>query len=293
MVLFISGVARVTAHPPDRTGWLFIAGSAVLLVLWVVVEKRGKAPSFPVGLFRSGSFVAAVVVGIAGPVAVSATALALSDAVQYVRQASSFTATLWLEPFYVAGGVGGLVAGRLLSNGVTERKVMTVGSLLAAAGFLLLIPAGPDSSPWLYLPGIVVAGAGIFSAMTAQGQVFVKAVSDQAYGAVTSSKTTVSQLGSALGMVFTMLFLKVFMGLDLYRDLKAAGATEEDVRATVSTLQAAAETGGTDLSAFPAAVKHGLDSMSTALSGVMLLSAAVMLAAAAAVWLLMRERRGR
>ena len=146
---------------------------------------------------------------------------------------------------------------------------MTVGSLLAAAGFLLLIPAGPDSSPWLYLPGIVVAGAGIFSAMTAQGQVFVKAVSDQAYGAVTSSKTTVSQLGSALGMVFTMLFLKVFMGLDLYRDLKAAGATEEDVHATVSTLQAAAETGGTDSSAFPAAV---------------------MLAAAAAVWLLMRER---
>ena len=76
-------------------------------MLWVVVEKRGKAPSFPVDLFRSGSFVAAVVVGIAGPVAVSATALTPSDAVQYVRQASSFTATLWLEPFYVAGGVGG------------------------------------------------------------------------------------------------------------------------------------------------------------------------------------------
>ena len=294
MVLVISGVSRVTAHPPDRAGWLFIAAGVVLFVIWVIVELRGRAPAFPVRIFRSRAFAAAVVVGLAGPVVTAAMALTVSDAVQYVQQSSAFATTLSLEPFYIAGGVGGLIAGRLLSSGVSERRVMTLSPLVAAAGFLALVPLTPDSSPWLFLPGVVIAGAGIFAGMTAQAQVIIHAVTKDAYGAVTSSKTSIGQLGSALGMVLTMLVIKIFAGLDLYRDLKAAGITEAQVHSALSTIESGSAPGGPpDLADFPHAVGQALHSMSTALHGVMLVSAVVMVGAAALVWVLMRQPRPR
>jgi len=266
MVLVISGVSRVTAHPPDRVGWLFILGGAAAFALWVLVELRGRAPAFPVRIFASRRFVAAVVVGLAGPVVTAAMALTLSDAVQYVRQGSAFSATLVLEPFYISGAIGGVLAGRLLSNGVPERRVLTLSALLAAAGFLSLVPLDRDSPALLFLPGIVVAGAGIFAGQTAQAQVIATAVSGESYGAVTSSKTSIGQLGSALGMVLTMLVLKVFLGLDVYRDLKAGGVTEADVQAARTTLEASAATAGPPSPQdFPAAVSQIAGSLSTAL----------------------------
>lgn len=292
MVLVISGVSRVTAHPPDRAGWLFMAGGVAVFALWVFVELKGRAPAFPVRIFASRRFLAAVVVGLAGPIVTAAVALTLSDSVQYVRQGSAFAATLVLEPFYISGAVGGVIAGRLLSNGMSERRVMIVSSLLAAAGFLTFTPLDRGSPALLFLPGIVIAGAGIFAGQTAQAQLIVNAVTGNAYGAVTSSKTSIGQLGSAIGMVVTMLVLKVFLGLDLYRDLKAAGVTEADVHAARATLESATATSGpASPQDFPAAVSQVTGSLSTALHGVMLVAAAVMVATAALVWWLMRERR--
>ena len=292
MVLVISGVSRVTAHPPDRTGWLFIAGGAAAFAVWVLVELRGRAPAFPVRIFASRRFLAAVLVGLTGPIVTAAVALTLSDAVQYVRQGSAFAATLVLEPFYIAGAIGGVIAGRLLSNGVPERRVLIGSSLLAAGGFLLFTPLTRQSPALLFLPGIVIAGAGIFAGQTAQAQLIVNAVTGGSYGAVTSSKTSIGQLGSALGMVVTMLVLKVFLGLDLYRDLKAGGVTEADVQAARAALESTVATSGPlDPHDFPAAVSQMAGSMSTALHGVMLVSAAVMVLTAALVWWLMRERR--
>ena len=294
MMLFILGVSEITAHPPERFGWIVMAVGVLLLIAWVVVELRGRAPAFPVRIFKSRRFAAAVVIGLAGPIATAGMAMSVNVAVQYLRQGSAFSATLALEPFYLAGGIGGLVAGRLLSKGVSERKVMTLGPLVAAAGFLLIIPLQNGLSVWVFLPGILLAGGGLFAAMTAQGQVIVHAVTRDAYGAVTSSKTTISQLGSALGMVLTLLMLKVIFAADLTRDLKAEGFTAADASAAYSAIENAQTTGTQPaLQDLSHAIAHAAGSFGTALDGIMLLSAGVMIAAAAAVWVLMRERRPR
>ena len=60
MVAVISGVDRVTAHPPERTGWLFLIAGIVLFGIWAVVESHSRTPAFPVRVFRSWMFVAAV-----------------------------------------------------------------------------------------------------------------------------------------------------------------------------------------------------------------------------------------
>jgi MFS transporter, DHA2 family, multidrug resistance protein len=288
MVTVISGVSRVTAHPPDRMGWLFILAGVVLFALWVIVEARRKAPAFPVRIFRSRKFVAALVVGLACPIVTAAMALTINGGVQYVKQSSAFITTIALEPFYIAGGVGGLIAGRLLASPGSERRVMTLAPLVAALGFLSLAPLQEGQPGWVFLPGILVVGAGIGAALTAQGQVIILAVAKDDYGAVTSSRTSISQLGSALGMVLTMLMVKVITGLDLWRDLKAAGVTEQQVRSTIDSVE-----NGAPPDAFPAGLRQFLQSLETGLHGAMLAGACVLAATTVIVWALMKERRAK
>jgi hypothetical protein len=288
MVAVISGVSRVTAHPPDRTGRYFIFAGGALFALWVIVELRREAPAFPVRLFRSRKFVAAVVVGLACPIVTAGMALSINGGVQYVKQSSAFVTTVALEPFYIAGGVGGLLAGRLLASPGSERKVMTLAPLVAALGFLSLAPLPEGIPGWVFLPGILITGAGIGATLTAQGQVIIRAVAKDDYGAVTSSRTSISQLGSALGMVLTMLIVKAITGLDLWRDFKAAGVTEQQVRSTIDSIE-----GGAPPDAFPAALRQFLHSLGTGFHGAMLAGACVLAATTVIVWALMRERRAK
>jgi hypothetical protein len=286
MVAIVSGVDRVTAHPPDKTGWLFLIAGVVLFAAWAIVEARIKKPAFPVRLFRSGKFVAAVIVGLTCPIVTAAIALGLGDGVQFLRDGSTFAATLALEPFYIAGGVGGLAAGRILRSPGSERPVMTWAPLVAAAGFVSLAPLDPSYPAWLGLPGVILAGMGIGATLTAQGQVIIRAVGKESYGAVTSSKTSISQLGSALGMVLTMLVVKLAAGLDLWQDLRATGASDADVRAVIDGIE-----NGTAPQTFPDALDMARDSLEAALHSAMLAAAALMVATTVVVWALLRERR--
>ena len=105
---------------------------------------------------------------------------------------------------------------------------------------------------------------------------------------MTSSRTSIGQLGSALGMVLTMLAVKVSMGFDLWRDLKAHGVTETEVRMTVDSIE-----NGAPPQSFPEAVRQFLDSFVTGLHGAMLAAVGLTLATTGLVWFLMRERKGR
>jgi hypothetical protein len=147
------------------------------------------------------------------------------------------------------------------------------------------VPIAEGLPAWAYLPSVVVVGAGIGATLTAQGQLIILAVGSRDYGAVTSSRTTIGQLGSALGMVLTMLTVKVFTGLDLWRDLKAMGVTEAEVRATTDSIE-----NGAPPQAFPEGFRQFLHSFVTGLHGAMLAAVGLMLATTVVVWFLMRDR---
>lgn len=285
MVAVIMGASRVTAHPPERSGWLFLLGGAALFAVWVVVERHVAAPSFPVHIFRSRAFVAAVIVGLACPIALSAMALGINAGTQFLRDTSTLFTTLALEPLYIAGGIGGIVAGRLLARPGAERRVMTLSPLAATIGFAALAPLPVGLDSWKYLPFIVLIGAGVGATLTAQGQVIIRAVEEKDYGAVTSSRTTVGQLGSALGMVLTMLAVKLVAGVDLWKDLKAAGVTEADVLSTTASIE-----NGAPPETFPDGLKMILHSLGIGLDGAMIGGACLMGTATLLVWVLLRRR---
>ena len=287
-----TGFLAVATDPGSLVAWALVAGGGLLLVAWVMVELRRHAPAFPVRLFRSRHFVAAVFVGLFVNGACAVTVISLSDYLQYVKQDSVFAATFGLQPFYLIGAAAWFFAGRRLSAGRSPRRVIALNALVAAAGFVALLPLQQTSAYWVILPGSLLVGYGVNAAMTAQAQVIVDAAPADAYGAVTSSRLTIGELGYSLGMILTTLLLSRVTASGIVHGLTEQGMSGQEAYATLAALDASL------LSGQPPAVENASDVLRVTASAFdaafdlrMAIGAAVMVATAAAAWLLMRERR--
>jgi MFS family permease len=292
LVTVTTGFLAVATDPGSLLAWALVAGGGLLLVAWVMVELRRHAPAFPVRLFRSRAFVAAVLVGIFVNGACAVTVICLSDYLQYEKQGSVFVATFGLQPFYLIGAAAWFVAGRRLSAGRSPRSVIALNALVAAAGFVALLPLQQSSAYWVILPGSLLIGYGVNAAMTGQAQVIVDAAPADAYGAVTSSRLTIGELGYSLGMILTTLLLSRVTASGIVHGLTEQGMSGEDAYATLATLHASLLSGQPpaveDLSGVLTVTASAFDA---AFDLRMVMGAAVMIATAAAAWLLMRERR--
>jgi hypothetical protein len=291
LVTVISGFLAVAADPASLLAWGLVAGGGLVLVAWVTIELRRRVPAFPVRLFRSRPFVGAVLVGVFVNGAYAAPVISLSDYLQYEKQGSVFLATIGLQPFYLIGAAAWLVAGRRLSAGQSPRRVITLNALVAAAGFVALLPVQQSSAYWVILPGSLLIGYGVNAALTGQAQVFIDSAPPDAYGAVTSSRLTIGELGYSLGMILTTLLLSRVTASGIVHGLTAEGMSGQDAYATLAALNASL------LSGRPPAVENLPDVLRTAASAFdaafdarMAIGAFAMVATAAATWLLMRER---
>ncbi len=291
LAALIAGLLAVGTDPGMPLAWALCAGAAALLAGWVLVERRSKAPSFPVALFRSRLFVAGVLSGLFVNGAYAAPVISLSDYLQYEKQGSVLLATFGLQPFYLIGALAWFVAGRQLSSGRAPRFVIALGALVAAAGFVALLPLEETSAYWVILPGSLLIGYGTNVALTGQSQVFLDAAPPEAFGAVTGSKLTVGQLGYSLGMIVTTLLLSGLTARGITHGLTAQGMSAADASATLSTLNSALLSGQPpELDDLPAVRTLTAASFTAAFRARMLVGAAAMVVTAAFVWVLMRPR---
>jgi len=292
LMIVISGFLAVATDPGSLLAWALVAGGCLMLAAWVLVELRSRAPAFPVRLFRLSPFVAAVLVGVFVNAAYAVPVISLSDYLQYEERDSVFLATFGLQPFYLIGAAAWFVAGRRLSAGSPPRRIITLNALVAAAGFVALLPVQHSSAYWVILPGSLLIGYGTNAALTGQAQVFVDAAPAEAYGAVTSSRLTIGQLGYSLGMITTTLLLGRLTASGIVRGLTAEGLSGEKAYATLAALNASLLSGQPpavdDLSGVLSVTASAFDA---AFDVRMAIGAAVMVATATAAWLLMRERR--
>lgn len=148
----------LTAYIP-----LFIAGGALLLAAFWLVERRTTSPVLPSEVRRSSSFLAGMTVGLAVGVA-SAVAVATVPVYAALRSTarspSSLTAIL-LTPHTLATAVAALLSGRLVRR-LGLRATILTGLAAAAVGSLLTALAlDRTSSEAALVPGLAVLGAGL------------------------------------------------------------------------------------------------------------------------------------
>jgi EmrB/QacA subfamily drug resistance transporter len=183
----------------------FIA-AAVLMIVFVAIEARGRFPMFDLSLFRLPTFVG----GSLAAFSLSASLFALQlYLVLYVQDVLGYSAFQTGVRFLVLSGgilLTSTVAGRLTSH-VPIRLLIGPGLLLVGVGLLLMRRIDPASDWTALAPGLFIAGVGTGLVNPPLASTAVGVVEPARSGMASGINSTFRQVGIATGIAtFGSLF---------------------------------------------------------------------------------------
>jgi EmrB/QacA subfamily drug resistance transporter len=175
------------------------AAAAILLVIFVVVEWRGKHPMFDLTLFRLPTFSGGSVAAFGLSASIFALLLYL---VLYLQDILGYSALgTGVRLLVLSGGIlaTSTIAGRLSSH-VPVRLLIGPGLLIVGAGILLMRGLDATSS-WTHLvPGLLVAGLGVGMVNPPLASTAVGVVQPDRSGMASGINSTFRQVGIATGI---------------------------------------------------------------------------------------------
>lgn len=203
---FLYGVSQLGRSLTAPQTLLPLIGGTICLVLFFIVEAKYKKSFYPVQIFKSPFFIAAILAGFIYNFGTAVAFLQTTNLWQYVTDVPTRDIAYWQLPLIGAGIVGALVTGRLMAKGLSNRGALAGGAVITGVGFALLALAASAKSFLAFLPGLVLVGAGLLVVSIPFGNLIIKEAPPDKFGPVTSSRTTIGQffysIGFALGTVF-------------------------------------------------------------------------------------------
>ena len=176
-----------------------LAGAAVLMVAFVVVEMRVKQPMLPMRFFRNPDFAGAQVAAFAISASFFAVFIYATLYLQQVLGLSPLEAGLVYLP---ATMIGFVVSGATAQLGekVSLRAMISVGLLLVGIGQMAMMVAGVNTAWWVIVPGSIVAmiGTGMFNPSVIA--VALRSVPQEQSGLAAGVNDTFRQAGIAVGV---------------------------------------------------------------------------------------------
>jgi EmrB/QacA subfamily drug resistance transporter len=173
--------------------WAPLIAGVVALAALVAVERRSAAPMVPPDIFASAQFRAANLVTLAVYAALGGTffllVVQLQTAVGYSAvEAGAATLPITLLMLAFSSRSGALAAR------IGPRLQMTVGPLLVGLGTLLMVRVEPGASYLAdVLPGVIVMGVGLATAVAPLTATALSSVEDRHAGVASGVNTTVAR----------------------------------------------------------------------------------------------------
>src|SRR5467141_1891736 len=193
-----------------------IVVGAVLLLLFVIWERRQAEPLVPLSLFEERNFAVANWIGAAVAFGMMSLFLPIVIYLQSVRGFSALTAGLTLAPMSLTSMVVAPFAGRMADR-VGGKYILMAGVFLFAAGFgTLTIVAGPDSTWINFLVPAIVAGAGMGMTFAPRTTVAMRNISPQMAGAASGVLNTTRQVSAAIGSAVVGALLQNRLAITLH-----------------------------------------------------------------------------
>ena len=177
----------------------FLVGSLVLIVLFVIVERRQERPMLDLTLFQKPAFAGASIVAFAVSCSMFSMFLYLTLYIQDVLGYGPLQAGLRFLPITLLSFFVAPLAGRM-SVRVPVRLLLGTGLLLVCGG-LLTMTAVDASSDWTVLvPGFILAGAGIGLINPPLASTAVGVVHHSRSGMASGINNSFRQVGIATGI---------------------------------------------------------------------------------------------
>jgi EmrB/QacA subfamily drug resistance transporter len=189
----------------NAVGWgspaivALLAGAALALGAFVVIERRSPAPMLPLELFRNRAFTGVQIAAFAISASLFALFLYLTLYLQQFLGNSPLGAgerylPLTLVTFVVAGLSGAWV------SRVAARAQLGVGLALAGLGLVLMSGLSASDGWTALLPGFVLAGVGAGIVNTVVADVALSVVPKERSGMAAGINDTFRQVGVAVGI---------------------------------------------------------------------------------------------
>ncbi|MDR1264969.1 MAG: MFS transporter, partial [Propionibacteriaceae bacterium] len=178
----------------------FLAGTALGVVVFIVVESKVHDPIIPLGIVSMRVTALAIVASVAVGLGLFGSSVFLAQYFQLARGESPTASGLLMTPMMAGVLLSSLVIGRLVSRFGLWKPFVVAGSVILTAGFGLLSQVGEDTGYVrlsLYM-GLTGLGLG----MTMQNLVLAvqNSISVRDVGAATGAVTFFRSLGGAIGI---------------------------------------------------------------------------------------------
>ena len=217
LALVEGGASLETLFTPGNLSLLAVA--VVLLLLFVLVEKRAKDPIIPFELFRERTVSVAVIAGFLAGVGMFG---AISFVPLFAQGALGLTATeagSLLTPLMLSWVSMSIVGGRFMLK-VGFRTITIVGFIILTLGFIALASFQRETARvWLYAD-LVLIGSGLGLTMLTLLIAVQQAVERTKLGVATSLNQFSRAIGGAFGVAVMGAFLTAGLGAEI---TKAAG----------------------------------------------------------------------
>ena len=183
-------------------GGLIVVGAVILLV-FLAVEARGREPIVPLTLFRNRTFTVSVIAVFLASFGFLAAVVFLPRWFQVVNGSSATESGYQILPL-----LGGLIISATASGQIVSRtgryKLLAVGALLMmAAGLLLLTNLRADTPIPLLWAWMFVAGLGVGPTFAVFTLIVQNSVRIDQLGTATSNLTFFQQVGGTVGLSIT------------------------------------------------------------------------------------------
>ncbi len=205
---------------------LIFGASAVLLVIFVIVEKRASDPIIPFDLFRNKTISIAIAAGFLGGVAMFG---AISFVPLFAQGSLGFSATeagSLLTPLMLSWVTMSIVGGRLMLR-IGYRVITIVGYAALTLGFIFLALFDRDTNRiWLYLD-LMTIGTGLGLSMLTLLIAVQQAVDKTKLGVATSLNQFSRSIGGAIGVAVMGAVLTAALATELNRAAIETGSMTE------------------------------------------------------------------
>ena len=195
---------------------LLSIASAILLAIFVFVEKRAADPIIPFDLFRNKTIAIAIPAGFLGGVAMFG---AISFIPLFAQGSLGFSATAagsLLTPLMLAWVSMSIIGGRLMLR-VGYRIVTIIGYSALTLGFILLALFDRGTNiAWLYLD-LIIIGTGLGLSMLTLLIAVQQAVEKPKLGVATSLNQFSRAIGGAVGVAVMGAILSASLASELQK----------------------------------------------------------------------------
>lgn len=210
---FLLGVGHAgSAGWTDPLTLLGVIGGPVVLVLWVLYERRPEQPLIDTGILRRRRVAMTMVTSFVAQFALAGSAMLLPMFVMAPRAAGYGFGASALESatYVVAGGIAGAIAGPVsgfLGRRIGPRVTLLAGVLALTIGSLLL--GLLHESRIEVMAGQFVMGIGVGATSASLPSMIVRSVPAEVQGISGGMLTLVGSLGSAFSTQFLAVMLLV------------------------------------------------------------------------------------